>query len=328
MSRVRTRPATATAAVTAALACVAALTAASVPAAAHTAHAGHAAHAGPPAAAAAQLRHAAGAGAAAETIRQIPLQGAVNVRDLGGYRTWTGGQVRQGLVYRSDALNRLTPADVTTVSGLGLAKVVDFRIPLEVQYDGPDRLPAGTAPVSRPVSDLGLFATLVGVIGSGDPARQEEVLGGGRAEAYMRDVYRTFVISPENRAQFGATLRELAEGSGPLLFHCTSGKDRTGWLGYVLLRALAVPEETAERDYLASNTFRAAYDARLREALRQSGRMQNPDLLIPLQEVRGDYLDAATARLEAEYGGFYGYLTEGLGLDLRTLAKLQSRLVR
>jgi protein-tyrosine phosphatase len=30
----------------------------------------------------------------AETIRQIPLQGAVNVRDLGGYRTWTGGQVR------------------------------------------------------------------------------------------------------------------------------------------------------------------------------------------------------------------------------------------
>ncbi|MFK0252908.1 tyrosine-protein phosphatase [Streptomyces sp. NPDC090445] len=133
----------------------------------------------------------------------------------------------------------MTPADTTTVSGLGLARVVDFRIPLEVRYDGPDRLPAGPTPVSRPVSDLGLFATLAGVIGSGDPARQEEVLGGGRAEADIRDVYRTFVTSPENRAQFGATLRELAEGSGPLLFHCTSGKDRTGWLGYVLLHTLA-----------------------------------------------------------------------------------------
>ncbi|MGW4684314.1 tyrosine-protein phosphatase [Streptomyces sp. NPDC004244] len=313
MSRARTRPATATVAAAAALACVAALTAA----------------AAAPAAAQQQSQAAAtGARTAAETIRQIPLQGAVNVRDLGGYRTWTGGRVRQGLVYRSDALNRLTPADLGAVSGLGLAKVVDFRIPLEVQYDGPDRLPAGPTPVSRPVSDLGLFATLVGVIGSGDPARQEEVLGGGRAEAYMREVYRTFVTSPANRAQFGETLRELAQGSGPLLFHCTSGKDRTGWLSYVLLRALAVPEESAERDYLASNAFRAAYDARVREALRQSGRMQDPDLLIPLQEVRVGYLDAANTQLEADYGGFYGYLADGLGLDLRTLAKLRSRLVR
>ncbi|UQX00684.1 tyrosine-protein phosphatase [Streptomyces sp. RerS4] len=265
----------------------------------------------------------------AETIRQIPLQGAVNVRDLGGYRTYTGGQVRQGLVYRSDALGKLTAADITTVSGLGLRKVVDFRIPMEVQYDGADRLPQGLTPTSRPISDLGLYATLVGAITAGDPVKQEQMLGGGRAEAYMRDIYRSFVTNPENRAQFATTLREIADGGqGPLLYHCTSGKDRTGWMSYVLLRALAVPQAYAESDYLASNTYRAAYDARVRAGLKQSGRMQNPDLLIPLQEVRQDYLDAATERLEADYGGFYGYLTTGLGLDLRTLAKLQDKLVR
>ncbi|GHB36319.1 protein-tyrosine-phosphatase [Streptomyces cirratus] len=266
--------------------------------------------------------------AVAETIRQVPLQGAVNFRDLGGYRTYTGGQVRQGLVYRSDALNKLTAADLTTVSGLGLTKAVDFRVPLEVQYDGADRLPAGLTPTSRPVSDLGLYATLLTAISSGDPVKQEQMLGGGRAEAYMRDIYRTFVTGPENRAQFAATLREIAGGTGPLLYHCTSGKDRTGWVSYVLLRALGVPESSAGRDYLASNTFRAAYDAQVRAGLEQSGRMQDPDLLIPLQEVRQDYLDAATARLEADYGGFHGYLTDGLGLDLRTLARLRSRLVR
>lgn len=264
-----------------------------------------------------------------ETIRQIPLQGAVNFRDLGGYRTWTGGKVRQGLVYRSDALGKLTATDITTIGGLGLTKAVDFRIPMEVQYDGADKLPPGLTATARPVSDLGLYGTLVGTIGSGDPVKQEQVLGGGRAEAYMRDIYRTFVTSPENRAQFATTLREIADGNqGPLLYHCTSGKDRTGWTSYVLLRALAVPEETAERDYLASNTFRAAYDAKVREGIKQSGRMQNPDLLIPLQEVRQDYLDSATAQMEADYGGFYGYLTEGLGLDLRTLAKLQDKMVR
>ncbi|MFE1793335.1 tyrosine-protein phosphatase [Streptomyces sp. NPDC059525] len=264
-----------------------------------------------------------------QAIRQIPLQGAVNLRDVGGYYTYSGGQVRQGLVYRSDALGKLTAADITTVSGLGLTKVVDFRIPMELQYDGADRLPPGLSPTSRPVSDLGLYGTLVGAISSGDPVKQEQMLGGGRAEAYMRDVYRTFVTSPENRAQFAATLREIADGGqGPLLYHCTSGKDRTGWMSYVLLRALGVPQETAGSDYLASNTFRAAYDAQVRAGLKQSGRMQNPDLLIPLQEVRQDYLDAATARMEADYGGFYGYLTDGLGLDLRTLAKLQNKLVR
>ncbi|MGW2994960.1 hypothetical protein ACWDA9_25475 [Streptomyces sp. NPDC001193] len=32
--------------------------------------------------------------------------------------------------------------------------------------------------------------------------------------------------------------------------------------------------------------------------------------------------------MAADYGDFYGYLTDGLGLDLRTLAKLQTKLVR
>ncbi|MET9853672.1 tyrosine-protein phosphatase [Streptomyces sp. NPDC006450] len=264
-----------------------------------------------------------------ETIRQIPLQGAVNVRDLGGYRTWTGGRVRQGLVYRSDALGKLTASDITTVGGLGLTKVLDFRIPMEVQYDGADKLPAGLTTTARPVNDNGLYGLLMSAIGSGDPVKQEQMLGGGRAEAYMRDVYRAFVTNPENRAQFATTLREIADGKqGPLLYHCTSGKDRTGWMSYLLLNALAVPKATAERDYLASNTFRAAYDAQVRAGVKASGRMQDPDLLIPLQEVRQDYLDAATTQMEADYGSLYGYLTDGLGLDLRTLAKLQVKMVR
>ncbi|MFE2288347.1 tyrosine-protein phosphatase [Streptomyces sp. NPDC059443] len=289
----------------------------------------------PAAAYAAPVNRATGATSASrhhllptETIRQIPLQGAVNVRDLGGYRTWTGGQVRQGLVYRSDALGKLTAADVTNVSGLGLTKVVDFRIPMEVQYDGADKLPAGLTSTSRSVSDLGLYGTLVSAIGSGDPVKQEQMLGGGRAEAYMRDIYRTFVTNPDSRAQFATTLREIADGNqGPMLYHCSSGKDRTGWMSYVLLRALAVPQDAAERDYLASNTLRGAYDAQVRAGLKQSGRMQNPDLLIPLQEVRQDYLDAATTQMEADYGSFYGYLTQGLGLDVKTLAKLQAKMV-
>lgn len=266
---------------------------------------------------------------AADGVRHIPLQGAVNVRDVGGHRTYDGERVRHGQVFRADALTKLTDADVATLSGLRLKKVIDFRVPAEVQYDGPDRLPAGLAPTSRPISDNGLFATLMTVIGSRDPVRQEEMLGNGKADAFMRDVYRSFVTDGPNRAQFAATLRDIALGgkASPLLYHCTAGKDRTGWTSYLLLRAVGVPERTAVGDFLASNTYRAAYDAKVREGLRQSGLMQNPDLLIPLQEVRTGYLEAALAEAEEKYGSFGGYLRKGLGLDTRTILALRERMV-
>ncbi|MFJ4476920.1 tyrosine-protein phosphatase [Streptomyces xanthochromogenes] len=263
----------------------------------------------------------------ASPIHQIVLQGAVNVRDLGGYGTYDGERVRYGVAYRADALNKVTDADVAALGRLGLREVVDFRTPFELQYDGPDRLPPGLAPTSRPVTDSGLYTQMLTAIGSKDPATQDAMLGHGKAEALMRTVYGAFVSDPAARAQFGATLKDLAAGRGPLLLHCTSGKDRTGWLSYVLLRAVGVPEATARGDYLASNTFRAAADAALRAGLKQSGVMQNPDLLIPLQEVRSDYLDAALSQLASQYGDLYGYLTRGLGLSLPDLAALRSRLV-
>lgn len=263
----------------------------------------------------------------AAAVRHIPLQGAVNVRDVGGHRTYDGEQVRHGRVFRADALSKLTDADVAALAGLRLAQVIDYRIPAEVQYDGRDRLPAGLAATSRPVTDNGLFARLMTAIGSRDPVKQEEMLGGGRAAAFMRDVYRTFVTDAGNRAQFAATLRDIAQSRSPLLYHCTAGKDRTGWTTYLLLRLVGVPAAGATQDYLASNTYRAAYDARLRESLKQGGLMQNPDLIIPLQEVRTEYLETALAEATARYGGFGAYVTEGLGLDAGTLLKLRQRMV-
>ncbi|WP_030794462.1 tyrosine-protein phosphatase [Streptomyces sp. NRRL S-920] len=287
-----------------------------------TAHAEPVASGAPPHASH-QPYHPAATGAA----RHIPLQGAVNVRDVGGYRTYDGERVRFGQVFRADSLSKLTDADLAVLARLDLKQAVDFRVPAEVQYDGPDRLPAGVAPIARPITDNGLFTRMLTAIGSRDPVKQEEMLGGGRAAAFMRDVYRTFVTDSANRAQFAATLREIAFGRSPLLYHCTAGKDRTGWATYLLLRLVGVPDRTAVDDYLASNTYRSAHDARLREALRQSGTMRNPELIIPLQEVRTDYLGAALDEATERYGGLRGYLTEGLGLDAATLLKLRHRMV-
>jgi len=67
---------------------------------------------------------------------RILLDGACNVREIGGYRTATGGQVRRGLVYRADRLHRLTEEDVQSLRGLQITTVVDLRRHDEVERFG------------------------------------------------------------------------------------------------------------------------------------------------------------------------------------------------
>src|SRR6201994_5191272 len=159
-------------------------------------------------------------------VRSMPLDGAQNVRDLGGYRTSHGREVAPGAVFRGDALSQLTPADVTTLSGLRLRTVVDFRLPGEVLVNGEDRLPDGATLVRLPTpgADIGTFYDL---ISSGDHTRQQATLGQGGATQFMLDVHRGFVADQRQRDGFGIALRMMADGPRglPLLYHCTSGKE-------------------------------------------------------------------------------------------------------
>ncbi|MEV6769747.1 tyrosine-protein phosphatase [Nocardia sp. NPDC051030] len=257
---------------------------------------------------------------------RIELQGAANVRDVGGYRTYDGEKVKSAKIIRSDALGKLTDADVTKLGTLKIQTVIDLRTASEIQVLGADRLPSGVPLVSRPISDNGMFDKMNQAIGSKDPVKQQELLGDGKAEQIMADMYRSFFNS-DSLAKFGQSVKDLAGTGTATLYHCTAGKDRTGWLTYVTLRAVGVPETTARQDYLLSNQYRAAADKALRDQLKAAGIMQNPDLLIPLQEVRDDYLDAAVSQLESDFGDFGKFLTEGLGLDAATILKLRKNLV-
>ncbi|MEC3915857.1 tyrosine-protein phosphatase [Nocardia sp. CDC160] len=257
---------------------------------------------------------------------QITLQGAVNVRDVGGYITYTGDPTKSGKVIRSDALGKLTDADVQKLGTLGITSVVDFRTAAEVQGMGADRLPAGLSAVSRPIDDGGIYLKTAQAIASKDPVQQQALLGDGKAEQIMRNAYTNF-LSADATAKFGQTIKEVAATPGAILYHCTSGKDRTGWMTYVLLQAAGVPESVARQDYLLSNQYRAAADAALRAQLKAAGIMQNPDLLIPLQIVSDDYLNVAVDQMKQQYGDFGKYLTKGLGLDAGTILRLHENLV-
>jgi protein-tyrosine phosphatase len=259
--------------------------------------------------------------------RHVALDGAVNVRDTGGYRSAYGLEVMRGRLFRGDSLSQLTPSDTERLDRLGLRTVIDFRTAGEVLLSGADRLPYGIEFASLPVSggDLG---SIYEVIASGDHGRQRRELGDGRAASFMVEMSRAFVTDTRQREAFGAALRLLcAPGRLPLLYHCTGGKDRTGWMTAIVLTALGVPRELVLRDYLLSNDFHRTGYTKLRFDLVKTGIARDPELLRPLLEQSATYLGAAFEEADRRYGSFGRFLAHGLDVGQSLLAELRRALL-
>ncbi|RSN04339.1 protein-tyrosine-phosphatase [Nonomuraea sp. WAC 01424] len=188
-----------------------------------------------------------------EMTRWIDLEGAVNVRDLGGLPTRDGGLTRRGRIFRADNLQGLTPADVSLlVSELNLRHVVDLRSTPEVSLEGPGPLTL-TPEVTH--HHLTLFAeggrhTDVEA-GSIDGDRvlpwQERVIDEdlrvtGFYFGYLRDRPDAVV----------AALRTMARDDGAALVHCAAGKDRTGVLSALALEVAGATRAAIVDDYVAT----------------------------------------------------------------------------
>ncbi len=258
--------------------------------------------------------------------RHLPLDGALNVRDIGGYRSAFGSEVASGQLFRADSLSQLTPPDLDRIASLGLRAVIDFRTSGELLLNGSDRLPPGVEAISLPVSggDLG---AIYDVIASGDPERQQEALGHGRGADFMVGMNRGFVSDARQRQQFGAALRMIAAGRTPLLYHCTGGKDRAGWMTAIILTTLGVPREAVTRDYMLSNTYHRAGYAKLRSDLVKAGMVRDPELLRPVLEQSPAYLDAAFDEAERLFETFGEFLERGLGVGEAAQRDLRAALL-
>jgi protein-tyrosine phosphatase len=259
--------------------------------------------------------------------RHVALDGAVNVRDIGGYRSACRLEVRRGLLFRGDALSQLSGPDLERLERLGLRTVIDFRTPGEILLSGPDRLPAGVGFASLPVSggDLGGVYEL---ITSGDHERQRRELGDGRAAWFMVQMNRGFVADARQREAFAAALRLVCTPARlPLLYHCSGGKDRAGWMTAIVLTALGVSRELVVRDYLLSNDFHRTEYFKLRFDLVKTGIVADPELLRPILEQSPTYLGAAFDEADRRYGSFGAFLMCGLDVSDAMLCELRHGLL-
>jgi protein-tyrosine phosphatase len=257
---------------------------------------------------------------------QIPILTAPNLRDLGGWPVAGGGTVRDGLVYRSAELSRLTPDDGQALATLGVHRVYDLRTADERSAQ-PDALPPGVTSVVADVladSKDAAPAALANLLT--DPSSAGDLLGGGKAEELMQGAYRQIVGLPSALAAYRTMFTELArDANRPALFHCTTGKDRTGWGAAALLLLLGVPEDAVREDYLLTNAQLLPALEPVFQAFEQVG--GDRALLEPILGVREAYLDAALDEMRARFGTIEGYFADGLGIGAAAQAALREALV-
>ncbi|MDH3473503.1 MAG: tyrosine-protein phosphatase [Rhodospirillales bacterium] len=241
--------------------------------------------------------------------RWLPLEGATNFRDLGGYAAADGRKVKWGLVFRSDRLSRLTERDLEELSRLNLRLLFDLRTPEEQRLQ-PNRLPKSDPPevvtltISPQASGKLEEAMRVGRIW--DTIESTDISAEDTRRAMCR-FYRSYVV--DHTAEYGSFLRRLAEaGRRPALVHCAAGKDRTGVAAALLLRVLGVPREEILEDYQLTNRLvddwaRHRHDGELPAHVRVA------------LEAQPDYLLSALKAMDEFGGAFKGYLREALGVS-------------
>jgi protein-tyrosine phosphatase len=232
----------------------------------------------------------------------IALEGASNVRDLGGYAGRDGRRVRRGLVFRSAALATLTAGDLDVMAGLGLQVICDFRGVAE--RERAPTLLRGPEIVSLPIEPS---------VGAGlrDILQTKEATG----EALYAVLERAYVAyALASTGQYRALFERLLSGGTPLLFHCSAGKDRTGFGAALVLTALGVDWADVVADFEATNR------------LWRRDTVQAADLPLPIREslLRAEpaLLNAAFAAAAKEYGSVDRYLDRALRLDAATRARL------
>lgn len=244
----------------------------------------------------------ASAGAGRPADAPLALQGTTNLRDLGGHRVADGARIRYGAVYRSDALSRLTDADLRQIAELDLRAVVDFRIDEELTIEGADRLPE-----DRDIRQINLPINPAGSAGFVTKLLAGRVETADETTAYMKALYATLAL--DHARQYQSFLEAILDtDGGPLLFHCSAGKDRAGLAAAFLLRLLGAPMSTIEANYLASPPARLPEDVDAFDGI-------DPALFEPMLGVRVEYLREAFAAIDQAHGSFETYAATALGVD-------------
>lgn len=238
--------------------------------------------------------------------RHIDFEHLHNFRDLGGYRTSDGRMLRWGRLYRSDSLAKLRGADWDLFLTLGVRTVIDLRYPWEIEAKGRVPEAAGLAYVNLSVEHR--------------PYDQAEIDPGLDPWRYLADRYAEVAL--DGADELRQALEVIASGDAPQVFHCASGKDRTGLLAALVLALLGVEEDVIAADFalteLATDRLIADWKAGHPDRpLNWPGYGRAPEEIMRL----------FLADLTTTHGSVRDYAVKQLGVDDSLIDRLRTQLL-
>lgn len=241
-----------------------------------------------------------------------------NFRDVAGREGYAanGGRMRSGLLFRSNALDA-DSIDGARLGSLGLTRIFDLRTTAEVTPK-PDVVPDGAEYLRFNVigDELSLDALDPAALTDADGARQ-----------LLIDVNRLFVSDANARNEFAGLLRGIATDGGAHVFHCSAGKDRTGWAAALVQRLVGVSDDDVMTDYLLTNEYSAATIAAIADKAAEARGRDVGEAARVLAGVFPEALLAAFDEARTRYGGVEQYVSDGLGIDAATIDRLREKLV-
>jgi protein-tyrosine phosphatase len=273
----------------------------------------------------------------AEVTRWVRLEGAANVRDLGGLPTEDGGMTRHGRVLRADNLQGLTAGDVhRLVHDLGVRTVVDLRTTIEVEKEGPGPLTREPAVVHRHCSlfpEGGRMTDVEADVLLPWQTDERQAAAAGELDAASADgiainlsVAYYLGYLRDRPDSVVAALRAMAapDDGGLALVHCAAGKDRTGVVVALALAAVGVTREAIVADYVATGDVLDAILDRLRRSPTYAEDLD--DRPADSHRPRAHTLERFLQTLDERADGPAGWLARaGFGAD--DVARLRDRLL-
>jgi protein-tyrosine phosphatase len=241
--------------------------------------------------------------------RVLHTQGAINFRDVGGYKTTDGHEVKMDKVFRSAEISHLTDADMELLAANHINTIVDFRSDEEVSK-AKDRLPINADYIQLPA-------------GSEQTNKMMKAMATATSGDSMMIAFysRTDHLSAKYKPFFQKLLN-LPDTSA-LMFHCTAGKDRTGIGAALFLYSLGVSQATIMNDYLASNIYRKDANEQMVKMMVQMH--MNEQVAKDVAAVKPEYLQATFDAINKNYGSMDNFLQKELCIGKKEKEELREK---
>ena len=250
--------------------------------------------------------------------RRLMARELYNARDLGGFPTKDGKTTKFRVFVRSEAPCDLPEEDIAYLRDYGVTASMDFRGTGEIEARPSDL--SGIMPYyHRP-----LFNEAAMGKGPGGPPG-----GPGKMPAWG-ETYKQMAEEARDWARDVLTL--AAENEGVMLYHCTTGKDRTGVMTCYLLSIARVSREDIAADYCVSQVFLEPVFDKMRSGKMRMGPPPGgegsgksmPPMGADFFETPAYAMLTLIDYLTEKYGGVVEYL-RGIGVPETVMEKIREK---